>query len=82
VKESVFPFSRFSGVDIILGPEMRSTGEVMGIHDSFPIAFAKSQVAAGTELPTEGTVFISLAKQHKQKMIEPAGSSSRWAFAS
>ncbi len=72
VKESVFPFSRFSGVDIILGPEMRSTGEVMGIHESFPIAFAKSQVAAGTELPTEGTVFISLAKAHKPKMIEPA----------
>ena len=72
VKESVFPFSRFSGVDIILGPEMRSTGEVMGIHDTFPVAFAKSQVAAGIELPTEGTVFISMAKPYKQRMIEPA----------
>lgn len=80
VKESVFPFSRFSGVDIILGPEMRSTGEVMGIHDSFPIAFAKSQVAAGTELPTEGTVFISLAHQHKAKMIEPARKLTRMGY--
>lgn len=80
VKESVFPFSRFSGVDIILGPEMRSTGEVMGIHDTFPIAFAKSQVAAGTELPTEGTVFISLAKAHKQRMIEPARRLKRMGF--
>ncbi len=80
VKESVFPFSRFSGVDIILGPEMRSTGEVMGIHESFPIAFAKSQVAAGTDLPTEGTVFISLAKAHKEKMIEPARTLKRMGF--
>src|SRR5690606_27394315 len=64
VKESVFPFSRFSGVDIILGPEMRSTGEVMAIHGDFPAAFAKSQIAAGVDLaglvvPHNGTVFIS-----------------------
>jgi len=72
VKESVFPFSRFSGVDIILGPEMRSTGEVMGIDDDFPLAFAKSQIAAGIDLPREGTVFISMAKDHKKVMIEPA----------
>lgn len=72
VKESVFPFNRFLGVDIVLGPEMRSTGEVMGIDKSFPIAFAKSQLGAGTVLPTEGTVFISMAKAHKQEMIEPA----------
>ena len=72
VKESVFPFSRFVGVDIILGPEMRSTGEVMGIDQSFAVAFAKSQVAAGNVLPSEGTVFISMAKDHKQTMIEPA----------
>ncbi|QDT63504.1 carbamoyl-phosphate synthase large subunit [Calycomorphotria hydatis] len=71
VKEAVFPFRKFSGVDIILGPEMRSTGEVMGIDESFPIAFAKSQIAAGNELPTEGTVFISMAKNRKQLMIEP-----------
>jgi len=72
VKESVFPFSRFSGVDIILGPEMRSTGEVMGIHEHFPLAFAKSQIAAGHSLPSEGTVFISMAERHKSAMIEPA----------
>ena len=72
VKESVFPFNRFAGVDIILGPEMRSTGEVMGIHAEFPIAFAKSQVAAGNQLPREGTVFISMAGRHKEALIEPA----------
>jgi carbamoyl-phosphate synthase large subunit len=72
VKESVFPFSRFSGVDIVLGPEMRSTGEVMGIDNGFPIAFAKSQFAAGNELPTEGTVFISMARAHKAAIVEPA----------
>ena len=72
VKESVFPFSRFSNTDIILGPEMRSTGEVMGLSDDFPIAFAKSQIAAGNALPSEGTVFISMAEGNKKKMIEPA----------
>ena len=72
VKESVFPFQRFSGVDIILGPEMRSTGEVMGIDDEFSAAFAKSQMAAGIELPTEGTVFISMAGPQKEAMIDPA----------
>jgi carbamoyl-phosphate synthase large subunit len=72
VKESVFPFVRFSGVDIILGPEMRSTGEVMGIDDHFPLAFAKSQIAAGNELPSSGTVFISMAERHKHAIIEPA----------
>ena len=72
VKESVFPFNRFAGVDIILGPEMRSTGEVMGIDKKFSMAFAKSQIAAGNTLPREGTVFISMASNHKQTMIEPA----------
>jgi carbamoyl-phosphate synthase large subunit len=72
VKESVFPFSRFHGVDIILGPEMRSTGEVMGIDEGFPIAFAKSQIAAGNALPIEGTVFISMAQAHKLAIVEPA----------
>jgi carbamoyl-phosphate synthase large subunit len=72
VKESVFPFSRFAGVDIILGPEMRSTGEVMGIDDDFAAAFAKSQLAAGIAMPAEGTVFISMAAAHKQAMIGPA----------
>jgi carbamoyl-phosphate synthase large subunit len=72
VKESVFPFNRFLGVDIVLGPEMRSTGEVMGIDMSFPIAFAKSQIGAGVMLPSKGTVFISMAKAHKQEMVVPA----------
>ena len=53
VKEAVFPFAKFAGIDIVLGPEMKSTGEVMGISESFPIAFAKSQMAAGTVLPTQ-----------------------------
>ncbi|MFN8710823.1 MAG: carbamoyl-phosphate synthase large subunit [Planctomyces sp.] len=70
VKESVFPFSRFSGVDIVLGPEMRSTGEVMGIDLKFPIAFAKSQIAAGAKMPLEGKVFISMAASHKIRIIE------------
>jgi carbamoyl-phosphate synthase large subunit len=60
VKEAVFPFSKFPGVDVILGPEMRSTGEVMGIDVNFPLAFAKSQIAAGTVLPTKGAVYLSL----------------------
>ncbi|MGQ9812316.1 MAG: carbamoyl-phosphate synthase large subunit [Dissulfurimicrobium sp.] len=60
VKESVFPFRRFPGVDIILGPEMKSTGEVMGIDQSFGMAFAKSQIAAGLNLPVNGTVFLSI----------------------
>ena len=70
VKESVFPFSKFPGVDVILGPEMRSTGEVMGIDASFPIAFAKSQLAAGTVLPTSGTVFLSVRSSDKAGILE------------
>jgi carbamoyl-phosphate synthase large subunit len=72
VKESVFPFVRFAGVDIILGPEMKSTGEVMGIDKQFEIAFLKSQVAAGNALPQSGTVFISLARQDKEAFIDAA----------
>ncbi len=68
VKEAVLPFSRFPEVDPALGPEMRSTGEVMGIADTFGLAFYKAEVAAGTFLPTEGTVFLSLADPDK-----PAG---------
>jgi carbamoyl-phosphate synthase large subunit len=60
VKESVFPFLKFPGADILLGPEMKSTGEVMGISEDFGIAFAKSQMASGFRIPTEGTVFISV----------------------
>jgi len=73
VKESVFPFVKFAGVDIALGPEMRSTGEVMGVAERFSIAFAKSQIAAGTVLPQSGRIFISVASpQAKEAMVEPA----------
>ena len=72
VKESVFPFRKFVGVDIVLGPEMRSTGEVMGISKSFPIAFAKSQLAAGVTLPTEGNVFVSVSSRHKDRAVKIA----------
>jgi carbamoyl-phosphate synthase large subunit len=72
VKESVFPFNKFPGVDIILGPEMRSTGEVMGISDNFPMAFAKSQIAANAALPREGTVFISVNDRDKGDVIPVA----------
>ncbi len=65
VKEAVFPFSRFPGIDTQLGPEMKSTGEVMGLADDFGMAFAKAQVAAGQNLPTEGVVFFSLADGNK-----------------
>ena len=65
VKEAVFPFSKFPGSDIILGPEMRSTGEVMGLDATFPLAYAKSQIAAGTTLPTSGAVFISVRDDDK-----------------
>ena len=69
IKESVFPFRKFVGVDIVLGPEMRSTGEVMGIAIDFPIAFAKSQLAAGAALPESGRVFISVSARHKDRVI-------------
>ncbi len=72
VKEAVLPFSRFPGVDTVLGPEMRSTGEVMGIGESFGIAFAKSQLAAGTRLPNDGQVFFSLADRDKVAGLELA----------
>jgi len=65
VKEAVLPFNRFPGVDTLLGPEMRSTGEVMGIGSTFGLAFAKSQIAAGNRLPVSGTVFLSLADRDK-----------------
>ena len=70
VKESVFPFRKFVGVDIVLGPEMRSTGEVMGIAERFPIAFAKSQLAAGVTLPETGRVFLSFSARHKDRAVD------------
>ena len=72
VKESVFPFRKFAGVDIVLGPEMRSTGEVMGISDEFPIAFNKSQIAAGVVLPSSGNVFLSIASRHRDGITDMA----------
>jgi carbamoyl-phosphate synthase large subunit len=66
VKEAVLPFQRFPEVDSVLGPEMRSTGEVMGVDASFGLAFAKSQIAAGDRLPATGTVFLSLADRDKE----------------
>jgi carbamoyl-phosphate synthase large subunit len=71
VKEAVFPFARFPGVDIILGPEMKSTGEVMGIGPDFDGAFAKSQLGGGTKVPTEGTAFISVKEGDKAAMVAP-----------
>ena len=69
VKEAVFPFNRFPNVDVLLGPEMKSTGEVMGIDTTFGLAFAKSQMAAGFSLPLAGKVFISVADRHKDKVV-------------
>ena len=72
VKEAVFPFSKFQGVDIVLGPEMKSTGEVMGIDPDLGLAFAKSQMAAGGTLPTKGNVFISVKDTDKQNVARIA----------
>ncbi len=72
VKEAVMPFNRFPGVDTLLGPEMRSTGEVMGIGATFGLAFAKSQIAAGSRLPVSGTVFFSLADRDKASGLDVA----------
>jgi carbamoyl-phosphate synthase large subunit len=69
VKEAVFPFARFPGVDTVLGPEMKSTGEVMGIDTSFEIAFAKSQIGGGTNLPRAGTVFVSVRDADKARIL-------------
>ncbi|MHC4774317.1 MAG: carbamoyl-phosphate synthase large subunit [Planctomycetota bacterium] len=74
VKEPVFPFDRFPGVDVILGPEMRSTGEVMGMDKSLPVALAKAQMAAGVRLPTEGSVFLSVRDTDKPQCVEIARS--------
>ncbi|MBT7944096.1 MAG: ATP-grasp domain-containing protein, partial [Alphaproteobacteria bacterium] len=72
VKEAVFPFARFPGVDILLGPEMKSTGEVMGLDTDFERAFAKSQLGAGNRLPTGGTAFISVKPRDKEVAAELA----------
>jgi carbamoyl-phosphate synthase large subunit len=80
VKESVFPFNKFQGVDTVLSPEMKSTGEVMGIDQDFGLAFAKSQMAAGGALPMEGSVFISVNSKDKPTVIELAQELDRMGF--
>jgi len=70
VKEAVFPFARFPGVDTVLGPEMRSTGEVIGLDRSFDVAFAKSQLGAGTKVPTAGSLFVSVREADKLRVLD------------
>ncbi len=72
VKEAVFPFNRFPGVDVMLGPEMKSTGEVMGLDRSFDKAFAKAQIGCGATLPESGNIFISVKDSDKDAMMQPA----------
>ncbi len=81
VKEAVFPFARFPGVDPVLGPEMKSTGEVMGIDMDFAIAFAKSQLAAGTILPQAGTVFVSVKDGDKPQIVPAMRDLASMGFA-
>jgi carbamoyl-phosphate synthase large subunit len=80
VKEAVFPFARFPGVDILLGPEMKSTGEVMGLDRDFAMAFAKSQLGAGVDLPRAGTLFVSVRDEDKQGVLEPVRRLTRQGF--
>jgi len=81
VKEAVFPFIKFPGVDTILGPEMKSTGEVMGVGKSFAEAFVKSQLAAGVKLPATGKVFISVRQSDKPRVVEIARNLAKLGFA-
>ncbi|PSC03419.1 carbamoyl phosphate synthase large subunit [Alsobacter soli] len=80
VKEAVFPFARFPGVDVVLGPEMRSTGEVIGLDSSFGVAFAKSQLGAGSSVPKSGTVFVSVREDHKPRILETMRTLSNLGF--
>jgi len=80
VKESVFPFQKFPGVDTILGPEMKSTGEVMGVGESFAEAFLKSQLAAGVKLPSKGNVFVSVKNADKDPVLDVARTLSELGF--
>jgi carbamoyl-phosphate synthase large subunit len=81
VKEAVFPFARFAGVDTILGPEMKSTGEVMGLDHSFERAFAKSQLGAGVHLPQSGTVFLSVRESDKPALLPLARRLTEMGFS-
>ena len=69
VKEAVFPFNRFPGVDVLLGPEMRSTGEVMGLDKTYDMAFAKAQLGAGNRMPLSGTVFVSVKEADRARVL-------------
>src|SRR6202043_4246242 len=80
VKSPVFPFNKFRGVDTILGPEMRSTGEVMGVAPSFGEAFAKAQLAAGQKLPRKGTIFVSVNDHDKRHVLPLARDLSELGF--
>src|SRR5579871_6669130 len=80
VKEAVFPFARFPGVDLILGPEMKSTGEVMGLDADFGRAFAKAQLGSGTDLPLSGAVFVSVRDQDKEALVAPCRQLAAWGF--
>jgi carbamoyl-phosphate synthase large subunit len=80
VKEAVFPFARFPGVDLILGPEMKSTGEVMGLDSDFGRAFAKSQLGSGTVLPHSGCVFVSVRDSDKAALVGPCRQLAAWGF--
>ncbi|MBG6202336.1 carbamoyl-phosphate synthase large subunit [Labrenzia sp. EL_13] len=81
VKEAVFPFARFPGVDTILGPEMRSTGEVMGLDTAFGTAFAKSQIGSGTGVPDQGTVFVSMRDADKEGVVDAVRSLEQAGFS-
>ena len=81
VKEAVFPFARFPGVDPVLGPEMRSTGEVMGIDRDFAVAFGKGQLGAGQKLPMSGKVFVSVRDSDKDGIVEPVSELSKMGFS-
>ena len=81
VKEAVFPFIKFPGVDVILGPEMKSTGEVMGVGSSFAEAFIKSQMGASMNLPTKGKAFISVRKEDHEKIVEVAQALKKLGFS-
>ncbi len=80
VKEAVFPFERFPEIDPVLGPEMRSTGEVMGIDRSYAVAFAKSQLASGSRVPTSGTLFVSVKESDKDRIVQPVRELAEMGF--
>jgi carbamoyl-phosphate synthase large subunit len=81
VKEAVFPFNRFPGVDVLLGPEMRSTGEVIGLDRNFDMAFAKSQLGAGMRIPLAGTVFVSVKESDKTRVLPAIKKLAELGFA-